>query len=398
MSERDVMELLSEANPVRLEHLSEPAVLVDPTLTRPRARRARLLTAVVAAMVVAAAAAAIAVAAGAFSGPGPVIGVGSLPTIEHPLSVGSKVPLANAAVALGRPIVLPDTSVVSAADVGSVWLNRAGGRLTVVAVTFPDAGVWIDYQRGDNYDDDVLLQYRAIAREDRRSFKVIDLDGIPALAGGQSSDRVRKNLGSVEFYAAGIRVTVYGHDDRARLHAVAQSILDRSPAPPSGQLGQVGNAQLFTYFPPGKRIRLADASAALGAPVVLPDTPLAKASEAGPAWTERSCPARASRSHSLYACWLWISFPAAGLSVGYLRPPMYVGTGKEWRLQARLYGAGARTVDLNGARALAIAAAAPYPASVEFDLRGTRIVVIGGRDVAALQAVARSIVDRSRSQ
>jgi len=130
---------------------------------------------------------------------------------------------------------------------------------------------------------------------------------------------------------------------------------------------------------------------------VLPDTQLAKASDAGPVWAERTCPAPDSKLGSLHACWIWISFPSAQLSVGYLRPPMYAGTRGEWELQARQYGENARAVDLNGVPALAIGARAQYPASVEFDLRGTRIVVAGDHDTATLQAVALSIVDRSRS-
>jgi hypothetical protein len=127
---------------------------------------------------------------------------------------------------------------------------------TVVAVTFPSAGVFIDYQTGENvYYDDVLLLYQAIANEDARTFHVVDLNGVPALAGDQNSVQTGTNIGSVMFDAGGVRVTVFGHHDRATLQALAQSTVDRSEAPPPGQLGQVGGVQLFSYFPAGETDR-----------------------------------------------------------------------------------------------------------------------------------------------
>ena len=76
---------------------------------------------------------------------------------------------------------------------------------------------------------------------------------------------------------------------------------------------------------------------------------------------------------------------------------MYPGSRDEWEAAGQAIRGCALAVDLDGVAALAIGARAPYPGSVEFDLRGTRIVVVGDHDVATLQAVARSILDRSRS-
>ena len=99
----------------------------------------------------------------------------------------------------------------------------------------------------------------------------------------------------------------------------------------------------------------------------------------------------------LHRCWIWLSFPSAGLSVGYLRPPMYVGTRDEWKLQARMYGDNAAAIELGNVPALAIEPADPYPGSVEFDLNGTRVVVAGNYDTATLENVAQSIVDQVKS-
>jgi hypothetical protein len=291
---------------------------------------------------------------------------------------------------------------VTSSEVGAVWANEphfgpTGTGSALVAVTFPKAGVWVDYQTGqESYADDILLEYQAIAGEDPHTFQVIDLNGVPALAGVQDPGVPYTN-GSVEFNAGGVRVTVFGRYDLTTMRAMAQSIVDRSEAPPEG-LGRVDGVQLFPYFPPARQIDVADASATLGAAVVLPDTSLVQPSDAGPAWAERTCPAKPPPplGGTLLACWVWVSFPSARLSVGYLRPPMYRGTQGEWQQQTRSYGDNAKVVELGIVPALAIEPRDPYPGSVEFDLDGTRVVVAGGYDTATLQDVAQSIVDRSK--
>jgi hypothetical protein len=264
-------------------------------------------------------------------------------------------------------------------------------------VTFPAAGVWVNYEEGLNvYTDDVLLSYQAMARQNPGDFEVIDLNGVPALAAPQTD----RTTGSVEFTIGGVTVTIIGRADPTTMRAIAQSIVDRSEAPPDGQLGRVNGIQLFTYFPPARQVDVADASATLGAPVVLPDTSLVSPADVGQVWAERSCPepeGQVTDANLLHACWIWVSFPSAGLSVGYLRPPMYDGTKNEWKLQARMYGDNAAAIELGSIPALAIAPQDPYPGSVEFDLNGTRVVVAGNYDTATLQAVAQSIVDRAGS-
>ena len=326
------------------------------------------------------------------------------PTINDPLG-GTKVSLGDAGAALGRPLVLPDSGQATASDVGKVWLYQphvgpTGVRGAVVAVTFPKAGVWVDYQTGiDTYPDDILLEYQAIAHQNGDFFRVMDLSGIPALGGAPRPDD-HCSIGSVMFNAGGVGVTVLGHNDLATKTAIAQSIVDGSAAPPDGQLGRVGGIQLFSYYPPARRVDLADASATLGGPVVLPDTSLVTPSDAGPIWAERSCPAPsgpATAASDMHACWLWVSFPSARLIVGYLRSPMYRDYKNEWKLQATQYGATASAFQLGSIQALAIEPSDPFPGSVEFDLNGTRVVVAGNYDPATLRDVAQSIIDRSTS-
>lgn len=403
MNEDLAIKLLAEANPVRADDLSSMD-FPDSILGHRWLPRRGLVGSVV---VVTAAVAASLIGAFVFAGSSSPhratrsgqIGVGNLagplPTVVRPLGPGAKrVSLARARSALGVPIVLPSTSLIRRPDVGRVWMRSIRPE-TVVAVTFPRARVFIDYETGVNrYYDDVLLLYRGMARSAPRLFHVIDLGGVPALASRENSDDTGKNFGAVMFDAGGARVTVFGHYHEPTLVGLARSIVDRSQAPPAGQLGEAGGVQLFPYVPPANRISLADASATLGAPVVLPDSPLVQPSDAGAAWTERTCPASDREPWNEHACWVWVSFRSAALNVGFLRPPMYPGNRSEWELQAKDYGVGAEVVDLNGVPALAIREQGPFPGSVEFDLGGNRIVVAGDYDLATLKAAAQSIVDR----
>jgi hypothetical protein len=82
------------------------------------------------------------------------------------------------------------------------------------------------------------------------------------------------------------------------------------------------------------------------------------------------------------------------LSVGYVRPPIYKGTEGEWGLWTN--SPGSEVVDLGGVPALLVPENGPFPAWLEFDVDGSRIVIGGDYDAATLQAVAQSIVDRSQ--
>ena len=386
----DVMALLAEANPVRAEEL---APLDPPARSRRRSSRRRLVLAVAVVVPVAV------IAAIGFGGSpsAPPVSVGTTgsggstgpapPTIDHPLfGAASEVSLATAAAALGAPIVLPDTSSVSPSDVGAVWLN--GGGVTA-AVTFPKQGFWVYYAREKPtiYYDNMLRHYEAGAHQDRSEFRVVLMNGMPALVGSRG----------VTLVAGGTEISLSGGDspDQSILVAAAQSIADRSESPPAGQLGEVGGVQLYPYVRPAKQVALSDLSKALGGPVVLPDTTLVKPSDAAQAWAGGTCPHPGARGHwvedEMYACWLWISFPGTSLSVGYVRPPIYEGSIGEWKLW--LSSPGSDVVELSGVPALLVPENGPFPGWLEFDVDGSRIIVGGDYDAATLQAVAQSIVD-----
>jgi hypothetical protein len=229
----DVLTLLSDANPVRPEEVPRmDAALPDAILARGRRPQRRLVLAVA---VVAAALAAGLVGVFAFDrtnapprGTVPTglqSSVGSPPTVDHPLLGAKQVSLAAAATAIGRPIVLPDTSLVGASDAGPAWVNGALPAVTA-AVTFPSEGMFIEYTLPPPADP--TATYQAIAREDPRTFETVVLNGGTALAVKQDSDQTGRNFGGVIFVLNGVEIRVFGHYDEATLQTVAQSIVDRS--------------------------------------------------------------------------------------------------------------------------------------------------------------------------
>ena len=85
---------------------------------------------------------------GGTSGPTGVAGPTGGPTLVHPLAGGHQVSLSDAESTLGWPIVLPNTSEVSASDLGAVWVllappvgPTAGEGASAAAVTFPSHGL-----------------------------------------------------------------------------------------------------------------------------------------------------------------------------------------------------------------------------------------------------------------
>lgn len=422
----DVLALLANANPVRAEELTS---LDMPGLPRSVSSRGRLV--LVAAVVVALAATTVLAFGGSTSsrptgvgptgaagakgpdicvpGAGPTGAVGPTgspgavgstgvqrpcfsATIHHPLAGAKKVTLAAAEAALGAPIVLPDTSLVSPSDVGVVWLKVESvspwGRVDV-AVTFPKQGFWVDYGRNTPtiyYDNTLDFEEAGIAHwfPSPRLNHVVVMNGMPAVVGGD---------GFTRFNAAGTDIQVRGKLVQSSLTAVAQSIADRSETPPAGQLGDVGGVQLYPYVPPAKQVPLSSLSETLGAPAVLPDTARVKPSGAGQAWAEGTCPHPDATTY-LHPCALWISFPGTTLSVGYVRPPTHdLGLPSTYLLPPSVKVVGLDNPSGSVSAAL-VPENGPLPGWVEFDLAGTRIVVGGDYDAATLQAVAQSIVDR----
>lgn len=384
MNENDVITLLAEANPVRVDDL-EPLDL--PRLVHRRMPSRRLVLAI-AVVGVAIAASLIGLFAfrGTSSRPTASSGDGrDAPfaiTLAHPLAPeANEVSLRAATTTFGPALVLPDTSLVGPSDVGAVWMyaNSAKSAVTV-AVTFPKQRIFIQYIRpyGVARGFDARAHYAAIARESSY-FHVLDLSGYPALAADQNSDQTGHNFGVVLVAVRGVEIRVFGHYDQATLKSIAQSIVDQAPAPdiPAG-------IDLFPVPQPWRRIPLRTASTTLGAPVVLPHRSLTGPS--GEVQADGNC-----RPNCLIA----IRFPTGRLSVLYERPAFI----SVRELAKKVDGAG-RLVSLNGVAGLVVNVHGLTPSSswIAFVLNGTRIVVSGHRSDASLKAVAESIVVRSRSQ
>ena len=140
----------------------------------------------------------------------------------------------------------------------------------------------------------------------------------------------------------------------------------------------------------GKEVTLANAAAALKAPVVLPDTALVRPEDAGPVW------AWSNGTQGLVA----VTYPAQGVVIRYQRP--FVGADP---LSTFAYisteSPSSHLISLGGVPALAIP---PSPDEFQihfgrllFESNGLEIEVWGHYDEATLQSVAQSIVDRSGS-
>jgi hypothetical protein len=137
--------------------------------------------------------------------------------------------------------------------------------------------------------------------------------------------------------------------------------------------------------PPGS-IPLAAAARRLGAPVVLPDTPLVRPADA--ATTVRvvgvvGTPVEVS-----------VSFPAQELTISYIRPAPADALA-DYRESANQSDSGARIVDLGGPPALFVHQEDTTPSWIEFVAGGTEIVVQGKYDETTLETVAQSIVGRA---
>jgi len=204
MSDRDVMALLSEANPVRLEDVSQlDATLLDSILAR-RHRPSRRTLLVAVAVVGAAAAASIAVFAFGSVHRQQVAGRPELvpPPKKIPIS------LADASAAVGAPVVLPDTALANRSEVTSVTKEcpGPGGRGTGCAVTI--TGWWGFGQR--------------------RCRGAVYLRGVPALVIPEDPRHPIATATYLEFAAGGTTIAIVGHYSPAKLEPVAQSIIERS--------------------------------------------------------------------------------------------------------------------------------------------------------------------------
>lgn len=164
---------------------------------------------------------------------------------------------------------------------------------------------------------------------------------------------------------------------------------------PEGEYTAVDLPTLAQPLQHGRQTTLAAASAAWGTPLPLPSTTLVRPSDAGPVWL------RTIGSKTVAVA---VTFPAQALMVVYLRsdhPVPFDDPRTSYEQKAKEI-AGSRVLDLNGTPAFAVApgpgptGAGENPGLVAFQLSHSEVVVMGKADTAALEAVARSILDQAR--
>lgn len=270
----DVLSQLAAANPV---HADELTSLELPALD-PR-RPSRRLVLATAAIAIALAASLVGLFVLRGSNPvsptttrqGPTGATGP-EMLRHPLGglASKKVTLADAAAAIGEPVVMPDTSLVGPRSIRAVWASvdpiqavyhRTEGN---AAVTFPTHSVIVTYRIGGGSS---AARYAADA-EQITGATVIDLHGTPALAIPQNPGE--KQFGVIVFGIDGLEIQVIGPYDEATLEAIAQSIVDRYQAQPPAQSVGIGSID-WAHPPAGERVdSMRDAAALVGFAPVLP--------------------------------------------------------------------------------------------------------------------------------
>src|SRR5579862_595425 len=387
----DVIALLAEANPVRVEDLTP---LEPPDLTRrPTSRRLVVAVAVLAAAV---AASLIGVfltggtsphrsGSGNSGHPGPTgppgpTGSSQGPppaTVAHPLMSGKRVTLAEAGAAIGERVVLPDTALIRPNDVGPVWAWSHDTR-AIAAVTYPAQRLFIDYSRPLPFVDPLRV-YTGWSKRNR-SFQVIRIGGIPA-------QWVRRNDGTgdndIDFQIDDLDIRVTGPYGKATLRSVAQSIVDRSSPP-----NDPGN-NLLPSAPLSKTpVGIGEASRALGASIVLPARALVPRFHAH-AWSAGTCP-----PHGRRRCLIWVKLPKLTLLYEHPSPWPRSAYRRLAKISPRF-----KLLSLDGVPALVIPQRRRngwIPGSIDFIVGGVRIVVSGYYGPERMQAIGRSIVERAK--
>ena len=142
-------------------------------------------------------------------------------------------------------------------------------------------------------------------------------------------------------------------------------------------------------LPSGKQVTLSEAAAVIGEPVVIPDTALTSAEEAGPVW---------AWSHDTRGI-VAVTYPSVGLIISYQRPLTYADplagyTGVSKGIPS------SHVISLGGVPALAVPENTDETGHnfgvVAFEIKDLEIRVMGHYDEATLEAVAQSIVDGSK--
>ncbi len=282
-------------------------------------------------------------------------------------------------------MVLPDTPLLNASDVGVVTKDCAasGDQQSgcVVSVDFPAQRVSIRYGRYGPPFTDPLPDYEASVADDTfPNREIIYLGGTPAYLTPKAVESPGSGS-TISFQVGETTIGIFARNyDGTGVEELAQSIVDRS-APTQPAHGQAA---------------LADASAVLGEPVVLPNTSLVSRSDAAPT-VSTACP---SADQPGAVCQVTVDFPAQALTIRYQRgihdgkqPPAVSMVRNRYAAVVNHNRVGAELLDLDGTPALFVPAHSSAPPWVEFFVGDVDVLEQGPLDGTALQSVAQSIVD-----
>jgi hypothetical protein len=301
--------------------------------------------------------------------------------------------ITDLSLAVGAPVALPVTSLAQPTDAHSATAERICPVVSVtgidgtcfVVVRFPSQSLTVEYDRPTGQPgpagfaaDVQTMRKEATRHPGSGRADLLDLNGVPAMFMTGDYSFGGQGTASIHFIVGETAVTISGHHNEATLQALAQSILDTMPAP--------------------RQVVTADASSALGAPVVLPETSLVQPSDVAQT-SALACP---SQPTTETPCQVTVTFPSltihyVPLTIRYLRPASadpntaYASVVKQIK--------GSKIISVGGVPALFVPGpAGSYPSWIEFVSNGTDITVQGNYNEATLQAVAQSIIDRSGSQ
>jgi hypothetical protein len=145
--------------------------------------------------------------------------------------------------------------------------------------------------------------------------------------------------------------------------------------------------------PGAKEVTESEAIGGLGGTIVLPDTPSVAPSDAGAFWMNQAHGETKSASQTTVV----VTFPAQGLRISYERPAVI--NPLAYIQESVKEEPGSQLVWLGKVPAWLIPEPqdGSHPGVIQFVAAGATIQVDGNTDVASLQAVAQSIVDRASS-
>jgi hypothetical protein len=156
--------------------------------------------------------------------------------------------------------------------------------------------------------------------------------------------------------------------------------------------------------PLAKQTTLSDATAALGTPIVLPNTSLIQPSDAGSVWMDNLHDKEGNPVVTNVA----VTFPSQGVIVGYTRPAPSDGSAAHFQAMANSMpspsgGSEGSVITLNGGvPALAVQENSDDTGhnfgSVIFNMADSEVRVMGHYDAATLESLAVSILSQSDSK